>query len=49
MVTDMAYPEPIPPMSPKEGKEFLQRLQKFSLSPKQKAFWANADKTSVDD
>jgi len=49
MVLDMAYPEPIPPMSPKEGKEFMQRLQKFKLTPEQKAFWANAKKTTVEE
>jgi hypothetical protein len=44
----MAYPEPIPPLSPKEGRQFLQRLREFSLSPKQRRFWSEPERTDIE-
>ena len=45
----MAYPEAIPPLSPKEGKDFLQRLGNFKLTKEQQAFWAKPEATKVAD
>ena len=38
----MAYPEPIPALEAKEGKEFEKRLSCFRLSAEQKRFYEEA-------
>lgn len=45
----MAYPEAIAPLRPKEGKEFLRRLQRFRLTDEQKRFWAAPEETRLRD
>jgi hypothetical protein len=35
----MAYPEPIPEIRGKDAKEFLKRLENFSLTPAQKELY----------
>lgn len=44
----MAYPETIPPLTPKEGKDFLQRLSKFKLTKEQEEFWRKPDQATVE-
>ncbi|MFA5944904.1 MAG: hypothetical protein WC876_10615 [Candidatus Thermoplasmatota archaeon] len=43
----MGYPPAIPPLKPKEGREFLKRANGFSLNKDQKEFWSDASKTIV--
>jgi len=38
----MAYPEPIPAIKGKHAKEFLERLSKFKLTPREKEIYRNA-------
>lgn len=35
----MAYPEPIPALNAKDARNFLEDLEKFNLTPKQKKFY----------
>ena len=43
----MAYPPVIPPLKPKEGREFMKRVQGFGLNKEQKAFWSSPKKTTA--
>lgn len=43
----MGYPPVIPPLKPKEGREFLKRANGFKLNKDQSAFWSDASKTTV--
>lgn len=47
LVLSMGYPPAIPPLKPKEGREFLKRANGFSLNKDQKEFWSDASKTIV--
>jgi len=38
----MAYPEPIPPLRGKDAKEFLRRLETFTLTDEQKTLYKDA-------
>lgn len=38
----MAYPEPIPELTGAQAKEFLERLEKFKLTPAQKKIFRGA-------
>lgn len=43
----MGYPPVIPPLKPKEGREFMKRANGFTLNKDQEAFWSDASKTTV--
>ncbi|MHB8632544.1 MAG: hypothetical protein ACYDBQ_01065 [Thermoplasmatota archaeon] len=43
----MAYPPVIPPLTPKEGRQFMKRVQDFELNKEQKAFWSSPKKTTA--
>jgi hypothetical protein len=43
----MAYPEVIPPLSPREAKGFLERVKANALTPQAKQFWSTPDQTEV--
>ena len=43
----MGYPPVIPPLKPKEGREFMKRASGFKLNKDQQDFWSDPSKTTV--